>query len=53
MKQKKLMWGGKVYESKVDGQKPDKKRVRDMNQRLHLIAEKADPREPRVTLLNP
>jgi hypothetical protein len=50
MKQKKLMWGGNVYESKVDGQEPDKKRVRDMNQRLHLIAKKADLREPCVIL---
>ena len=28
MKQKKLMWGGNVHESKVHGQEPDKKRVR-------------------------
>ena len=29
-KQKKLMWGGNVHESKVHGQEPDKKRVRDI-----------------------
>ena len=30
MKQKKLMWGGNVHESKVHGQERDKKRVRDI-----------------------
>jgi len=30
MKQKKLMWGGNVHESKVHGQEPDKKRVWDI-----------------------
>jgi len=30
MKHKKLMWGGSMHESKVHGQEPDKKGVRDI-----------------------
>ena len=31
MKHKEFMWGGNVHESKVHGQEPDKKRVRDVS----------------------